>query len=184
MELNLKKNKVFIDDADWRRLSKEKWRVVPRKHLLYCARDFGNRQISMHREILGVTDSRVSIDHIDGNGLNNRRDNLRICTSKQNRQNCRSFHGTSKYKGVSLNRCGKWKAKIGMDDGSIYLGLFDIEEEAAIAYNEAAKKHFGEFARLNEIDVVRYAEALRKKESVIVQHLNEVRQKVVNLIYQ
>jgi hypothetical protein len=94
------------------------------------------------------------VDHINGDTLDNRRENLRVCTRKENNQNCNK-RGTlpkSKYKGVVwVKKVGKWKAQIKSDKKTIYLGYFKDELLAAKAYNSAAILYFGEFARQNKI---------------------------------
>jgi hypothetical protein len=104
--------------------------------------------IPMARHIMGAKSGEV-VDHINGNTLDNRRSNLRIATIKENVRNRTTIgKGNSRFKGVRF--CG-WKASIGVDNKVIHLGYFTTEEEAARAYNAAAIKHFGEFARLNEL---------------------------------
>lgn len=101
----------------------------------------------MHRFVLAV-DSLV--DHINGNGLDNRRSNLRLATKMQNAWNCFPRDGSSKFKGVSWYSSGnKWRAQITIHKKRKHLGYFISEEDAAAAYDVEAIKHFGEYARLN-----------------------------------
>lgn len=119
-------------------------------------RDGKHHTLTLHVAIM-KPERGVFIDHIDGNGLNNRRSNLRYATNRQNQANSRKQNGTtSKYKGVSFfKRDGNWRASIETSkDGKrigIHLGMFDCEKQAALAYNEKAKELFGDFARLNEV---------------------------------
>lgn len=100
------------------------------------------------------------VDHINGDTLNNTRENLRVATRLQNIHNTTKKMrpgSTSQYKGVRLIRTGKyrnkpWAVRIKHDGKEISVGYFETEREAALAYNAAAKKYFGEFARLNQID--------------------------------
>lgn len=89
------------------------------------------------------------IDHIDGNPLNNRIQNLRVCTSKENQKNQGiPKHNTSGFKGVSkFRRDNKWQAQARLEGKDVYLGLFNTPEEASEAYNTFAKQHHGEFYR-------------------------------------
>lgn len=146
---------ALVDDEDFEELLKYSWQA--NKFFRVSRRTPGKRcdkrhYISMHRYIMGVSDPKVQIDHIDGNPLNNQRNNLRIATNSQNQQNRRKhLKCSSKYKGVSLDkRRGKWSSYIRIDKLK-FLGYFHSEIEAAKAYNEAAKKYFGEFAKLNNI---------------------------------
>lgn len=88
------------------------------------------------------------LDHADGDRANNKLANLREATKSQNRHNTIRVRNGSGYMGVCWNKKeGKWQASIGVNRRKIYLGLYDDPEEAGKAYREAAKKHFGEFAR-------------------------------------
>jgi hypothetical protein len=99
----------------------------------------------LHWDVMGSK----FVDHINGNGLDNRDENLRLATNSQNQMNSRKRSGTSsRYKGVSLQR-KRWRAQIKLDGKLIYLGMFDTEEQAAMAYDYAAIELFGEFSRIN-----------------------------------
>ena len=100
------------------------------------------------------------IDHKDGNTSNNRIDNLRLATTKDNGANRKiGKNNTSGYKGVWLSvrrgRKDRWRAVIVVDNEHVQLGSFDTKEEAAKRYNEAAIHYFGEFAKLNELDKIK-----------------------------
>ncbi len=109
----------------------------------------------MHRLILELpsyADMRVDVDHVNGDGLDNRRANLRITTRAQNLANSGGREGSSTYKGVSFeSQTSRWKAQITVDGRNRSLGRYDTEEEAATAYNLAAVEAWGEHARLNDV---------------------------------
>lgn len=112
-------------------------------------------QTSMHRFIMNAPKG-VVVDHIDGDGLNNRKVNLRFATRSQNGQNRakKDNKRSSKYKGVSWAKpIERWVAVIRANGKLNYLGSFIDEDAAAVAYNHAALEHFGQFALLNEIGV-------------------------------
>lgn len=131
------------------------WEHTTRGCNLHAQTKINGVNISMHQLILPVPNSKLEVDHKNGNGLDNQRINLRIVTRSQNNMNrFKQFSATtSKYKGVSWFKRDKcWRAYIVCKNVQMHLGYFKIEEEAARAYNEAAMKHFGEFARLNEFE--------------------------------
>ena len=105
----------------------------------------------MHRFILGLTDPKIKVDHINHNGLDNRKSNLRFGSHQHNVFNRRpNLHAVSLYKGVRWNtQRNKWMAYITIDGKGIYLGVFDNEEDAARAYDAKATEVFGEYAYLN-----------------------------------
>jgi hypothetical protein len=107
----------------------------------------------MHRIIVGATKG-VIVDHVDGNGINNHRYNLRIATHTQNMRNRQVTPGfTSVYKGVWWNKRDRvWQACIKCDGRTIHLGSFRTQEQAAVSYNEAARKYHGDFSLLNNLD--------------------------------
>lgn len=149
---------AIVDDEDFERLSKFKWHISKRgnkrKHWYAerLIREKGkNIRFNMHRVLLDVPNG-MEIDHRNGNGLDNRKCNLRICTRSQNQANSTAHGGSSKYKGVCWHRRDKiWESYIQPNGKMIYLGSFDSEVEAARAYNKAAVEHFGEFANINLI---------------------------------
>lgn len=105
-------------------------------------------QIPIGRVIMGLPPKGVVVDHIDGDHLNNRRENLRICTQRENLLNRGSNRGTSKYVGVCRERGGKWRAYGTRAEGK-YLGSFETEEEAARARDAVVLRTRGKYARLN-----------------------------------
>lgn len=127
------------------------WRVNQRKGPAYAAAFLrtGGRQafVSMHRLIAGAKPGEV-VDHINGDGLDNRRANLRICTHAENMRNRRMKKSTRRFKGVEPRR-DRWCAAIMLDGVQRRLGGFETEVEAACAYDKAAVELHGEFARLN-----------------------------------
>jgi hypothetical protein len=107
-------------------------------------------RIKMHRLIMNAPEG-MHVDHINGDGLDNRRENLRIVTAQENQFNSRKhLAGHSVFKGVSWsNLAKKWRAYISPNRKQIHLGLFESEIEAAKAYDEKAKELFGPYAKLN-----------------------------------
>lgn len=141
---------AIIDAADVTLVSEYRWHAMINKssgHVYARCTVHGIRQIFMHR-ILMQAQKGEQIDHIDGNGLNNRRANLRRATSSQNQANRgAAAHNKIGIKGVSLIRSGKYRAQINNGNNTIYLGLFDTAAEASAAYVGAARVLWGEFAK-------------------------------------
>jgi len=141
---------AIVDPEDYDLLSRCKWCAVKDSNTYYAVRSRQNKQIRMHREIMKVPKHLVC-DHINHNGLDNRKNNLRICTKQQNTHNQKPRKtGTSKYKGVDWNkRQRKWRARIYYESRCHYLGYFNNEIDAAKAYDKKARELFKEFACLN-----------------------------------
>ena len=146
---------ALVDNEDFDYLSKFTWYLTKPRTVSYAIRNRlasegkAGETIRMHREILAMPGP---VDHINRNGLDNRRANLRPATESQNSQNrgIRSDN-TSGYKGVGIYKPrGNWRARISPEPGvRITVGYFDTPLEAAIAYDAAAVKYHGEFAVLN-----------------------------------
>lgn len=141
---------AVIDTQDLEEVRPYAWHAVRGRTSVYVYAQVGRpqRSIQLHRLIFGFPES--DIDHRDGNGLNNRRKNLRIATESQNGGNSRktTLPRYSIYKGVSRKN-DKWFASIRKNRNLIYLGTFRSETDAASYYDRAAIFYFGEFARLN-----------------------------------
>jgi len=153
-----------VDESDYRGLAAHKWHAVRKRVAgVYAYRQhYGSgggvrkiRTIYMHREVLGVTDRHVEVDHINGCTLDNRRANLRSCTHGENEHNYRRRKTaglSSRYKGVHWSTArGYWCAHIKVSGKQLYLGRFADERTAAAAYNAAALRLHGAFACLNEL---------------------------------
>ena len=149
---------TFVDDGDFDWLKQWKWHL----HEGYVCRNIyikrsGKKhpkfdRIFMHRLIL-KTPKEFYTDHINKNRLDNRKENLRIATKSQNGMNkFKQKNNTSGYKGVYQHKQShQWQARIGLNGKSIFLGLFRNIKEAALMYNQAARKYHGKFAQINNI---------------------------------
>jgi hypothetical protein len=145
-QIELSQGKVaLVDDEDFEYLSQWKWCVLGNRGKRYAFRRAGGKGVLMHRIISNAPPDMV-VDHIDGNGLNNQKGNLRVCTNTENvRNQTRIKNG---YKGVSRDKQA-WRSRIFVNKKFISLGRYDTPEEAAKAYDKAARKFFGVFARPN-----------------------------------
>jgi len=146
-----------VDDSDYERcMVGPKWFAKVTSNTVYAQRHFrgvdGTRKTQkLHRFILGITDPAVRIDHRSGNGLDNQRRNLRVSTPAQNSHNSRLNAGnTSGYKGVTWDATrNKWQARLGVSGQRSTVGRFTDPEDAARAYDAAALKYHGPFAKTN-----------------------------------
>ena len=144
---------VVVDDADRDLVMAYRWWPAKKRRTTYAYTQVGRKTIYMHRLIMGEPEGLV-VDHVDDNGLNNRRSNLRVATHAQNMARQRSFcAGPGGFRGVYRARSGRFVARVEVGNGKAYhhLGTFDTAEQAARAYNQKASEVFGSFARLNEV---------------------------------
>ena len=147
------KGVALVDDEDYDWLNQYKWHI---DNIGYAKMSYKinkiNKTIRMH-QLLIYKPTGMQTDHINGNKLNNQKENLRIVTQQQNQMNkIKRKNMTSKYKGVSwFGESNKWRADIMLNKKQYYLGLFNNEIDAAKAYNKRALELFGEYANLNEI---------------------------------
>lgn len=153
MELNIKGFTVLIDDEDALLIQKNKWyKLNKRVGQIYFGRMSKNRKcVLLHREILGLKHGDgFKVDHINGDTLDNRKVNLRICNTSENARNQkRNNRNTTGYKGVSYHKkSGKYSARITADGKLIWLGLFDTPKQAYKKYCEASKMYHGVFGRV------------------------------------
>lgn len=142
---------AVIDFEDFEKVRPYKWQAHRTKTRWYATRTFGKRFVKMHRFLLDAAKGN-KVDHRDGDGLNNRRDNLRECS---NAENCRAFRkkwsgSTSKFRGVSWHKSSSsWVSQLCFNGKVFHLGCFKHQEDAARAYDKKAKEIFGEFAQPN-----------------------------------
>lgn len=153
---------ILIDDEDYDKVSKYNWHLGKNRKNIYVIRnkrDKDKRIVeSLHRYLMGHPENKI-VDHINGNTLDNRKENLRICTNTENTRNKDRYKNNKiGYKGVLIHKEKKNGieyqyiiAEIRVNKKKINLGHFKTKELAALAYNQAAIKYFGEFARINKI---------------------------------
>lgn len=143
---------AIVDDSDHAAVAQYRWHARVDNHVVYAARNAkkdggGYSTLRLHTFLTGWS----RVDHIDGDGLNNRRSNLRPASALENNQNTQKRAAAySQYKGVSwCKREGRWFAQIQCQRQHQHLGYYPTEVEAALAYDAAARELFGEFARPN-----------------------------------
>lgn len=140
---------ALVDDADYEWLNQRKWYAHQDGNTWYARRNEKQKVITMHRQIANAP-TNMQVDHINGDGLDNRRENLRLCANSQNALNRGAQkNNTTGFKGVTLNRGKYIVAVIGIDGKNRHLGTFRSLEDAARAYDAAAIKLHGEFAKTN-----------------------------------
>jgi hypothetical protein len=145
---------AIVDAEDAALVAGHRWSAFKARGKVYAVRTRVEkpRMVFMHRLILGAPQG-ITVDHVDGDGLNNTRANLRLATVAQNCRNTpkkRDASSTSRYKGVGYRATEQsWRAKITVNRKRVYLGNFHSEMDAARAYDAAARRYFGEFALLN-----------------------------------
>lgn len=144
---------ALVSNRDYKWLMQWKWMIKKGNRTNYACRNTPKEkptQVLMHRQIMGITDSKIEVDHKDRNGLNNRRGNLRLASKaeqqanspKQNRKGSKS-----KYRGVGWNpRLSRWHATLIVGGKTKYLGSFKTEKEAAETYDRARKAQWKKFA--------------------------------------
>jgi hypothetical protein len=154
----LTQNKVaLINDDDFDSIAKFKWQALLINGTWYAVmrlKILGKKKaVYMHRFLMNGIDASIFVDHLDGDGLNNQRSNLRRSNRSQNGVNRKKRSGcSSKFLGVYFQkRKNRWIAFTRKDGVKHYLGCFEHEADAALAYNNGAIKHHGNFARLNKV---------------------------------
>lgn len=148
---------ALVDDCDYDRLRQVKWHASVQRNNVYAygytSRKSGERKcLVMHRVIMGANHPSTQVDHVNHDGLDNRRVNLRLCLNCENVKNARtrkdSLSGLRGVKPPFKSGWG-WVARIRVNGNRLHLGTFASPAEAARAYDEAARKYHGEFANTN-----------------------------------
>ncbi len=145
---------ALVDDDVYEWASQYRWCASNKGNTSYAVRNVGNglviKRIHLHREIMNAPHGTL-VDHINGDGLNCTRANMRLASrSENNRNSCKQINNTSGFKGVYWNKNkNKWHAQIRANNRRVHIGLFPDIEQAARAYDVAARKYHGEFAKTN-----------------------------------
>ena len=144
---------AIIDDADYDIVSKHEWYALPAVRALggfYAATSVRGRTVYMHR-LLMAEPCALTVDHINGDKLDNRRSNLRTATRLEQARNSKAKGGRSCFKGVSLHESGLWRAELGLPNRKRIVKYASTETDAARLYNALAREHYGAFAKINEV---------------------------------
>jgi hypothetical protein len=140
---------AVVDDEDLALVSAYTWYLNGRYAVAFPG---PSESLSMHQLLLPASEG-LNIDHRDRDGLNNRRENLRLATRSQNQANRVSRTGASRFKGVTASKTpGKWRATVTVDKKTRAYGTYESEEDAARAYNRVAFAAWGDYALLNDVD--------------------------------
>ena len=157
---------AFVDDEDFEKVRGYRWYSFTRLNTTYACTYNKGRTLLMHRLIMDAHPGTV-VDHIDHNGLNNCRQNLRLCTQQQNLWNRKKGkkrgHSWSPYLGVAVLPNGRYETLMRVDGRLVYLGTFAEERDAALMYDAVARRTRGEFAALNFPDEHYSEEELQRK---------------------
>lgn len=143
-----KGQKIIIDPDDFEKCAKYSWCISKTG---YAVANIRGKVTKMHRYILGIKDPNIVIDHINRNPLDNRKENLRLCTPRENSRNTSvSKNNKTKCLGISIvKKTGKYRARIMVNGKEINLGRYDNIEDAKKVRKEAEMKYFKEFAPIN-----------------------------------
>ena len=171
-KIQLTQNKfTIVDDEDYGELNKRNWyanlnRSVKTYYAVRKDYQLNKKNIHMHRVIMNCPKDKF-IDHINGNTLDNRKENLRICTGTQNQGNMKIHKdNASGIKGITWDKSRKkWKAQISINNKSKHLGLFSDKLKAKAAYTKAAKQYFGEF----------YSDGIKKENVNLINKMNSIK---------
>ena len=143
---------AIVDNDTYEQLCKFKWFALkkPSTGKWYAVRSENGRRVFMHRQLLNAPPG-MQVDHANGDGLDNRKSNLRLATSAQNNRNRdKTKRNSTGYKGVSRQKGRrKFRAQIQVNGKAIYLGWYDSPRDAALAYDRAVRKYHGEFGCTN-----------------------------------
>lgn len=171
-ELNIGDKTVLLDASDVPVVAEYQWTVGTHGYVTHGS---GEKQVLMHRLLLGNKPGTL-VDHINRNRLDNRRENLRLCTSSQNSINKKQI-SNNPYKGICLCSDGVWQAQISYKGKSIYLGRTQDPMLAAKLYDSAAKRLYGEYAFLNFLDSVEdISVQIKRRKKLSSLEVNSIRQ--------